>query len=219
MAAVARKQLHLAAQLPGIHNVTVWSDPRSWSQIAIDSFVRLAQTAERGKFDFFFLAEGLRLREHEGEFYELDVVGRPENLTVLAALSAVTSRLGLAATVNATFNEPYEVARRLATVDHLSGGRAAWNVVTSFDTFTGDAHRAVPRRHRHRDPRPRRRGPCRMAPADLRTRRRRRPLRPPYDSAGVAAAPDGCRPVGGSSARAHREASQCRSTSCLPGAE
>ncbi|MGW3121321.1 NtaA/DmoA family FMN-dependent monooxygenase [Streptomyces sp. NPDC001107] len=141
MAAVARKRLHLAAQLPGIHNVTVWSDPRSRSQIAIDSFVRLAQTAERGKFDFFFLAEGLRLREHKGEFYDLDVVGRPENLTVLAALAAVTSRLGLAATVNATFNEPYEVARRLATLDHLSGGRAAWNVVTSFDAFTGENFR------------------------------------------------------------------------------
>jgi len=141
MTAVVRKQVHLAAQLPGIHNVTVWSDPRSRSQIALDSFVRLAQTAERGKFDFFFLAEGLRLREHKGEFYDLDVVGRPENLTVLAALSAVTHRLGLAATVNATFNEPYEVARRLATLDHLSGGRAAWNVVTSFDAFTGENFR------------------------------------------------------------------------------
>ncbi|MGW8948752.1 NtaA/DmoA family FMN-dependent monooxygenase [Streptomyces sp. NPDC055709] len=141
MPAVGRKQLHLAAQLPGIHNVTVWSDPRSGSQIAIDSFVRLAQTAERGKFDFFFLAEGLRLREHKGHFYDLDVVGRPENLTVLSALAAVTTRLGLAATVNATFNEPYEVARRLATLDHLSDGRAAWNVVTSFDAFTGENFR------------------------------------------------------------------------------
>jgi alkanesulfonate monooxygenase SsuD/methylene tetrahydromethanopterin reductase-like flavin-dependent oxidoreductase (luciferase family) len=141
MAAVVRKQLHLAARLPGIHNVTVWSDPRSRSQIAIDSFVRLAQTAERGKFDFFFLAEGLRLREHKGDFYDLDVVGRPENLTVLAALSPVTSRLGLAATVNATFNEPYEVPRRLATLDRLSGGRAAWNVVTGFDAFTGENFR------------------------------------------------------------------------------
>ncbi|MER8043786.1 NtaA/DmoA family FMN-dependent monooxygenase [Streptomyces sp. NPDC094032] len=135
------KQVHLAAQLPGIHNVTVWSDPRSESQISIDSFIRLAQAAERGRFDFFFLAEGLRLREHKGEIYDLDVVGRPENLTVLAALAAVTDRLGLAATVNATFNEPYEVARRLATLDLLSGGRAAWNVVTSYDAFTGENFR------------------------------------------------------------------------------
>ncbi|MEE1831339.1 NtaA/DmoA family FMN-dependent monooxygenase [Streptomyces sp. SP17KL33] len=141
MPVIRKKQVHLAAQLPGIHNVTVWQDPRSGSQIDIDSFIRLAQAAERGKFDFFFLAEGLRLREHKGHLYDLDVVGRPENLTVLSALAAVTTRLGLAATVNATFNEPYEVARRLATLDHLSDGRAAWNVVTSFDAFTGENFR------------------------------------------------------------------------------
>jgi FMN-dependent oxidoreductase (nitrilotriacetate monooxygenase family) len=136
-----KKQVHLGAQLPGVHNVTVWSDPRSGSQIDFASFQELAQTVERGKFDFFFLAEGLRLREHKGRIYDLDVVGRPENLTVLSALAAVTERLGLAATVNATFNEPYEVARRLATLDHLSGGRTAWNVVTSFDAFTGENFR------------------------------------------------------------------------------
>ncbi|MFC8622326.1 NtaA/DmoA family FMN-dependent monooxygenase [Streptomyces anulatus] len=135
------RQIHLAAQLPGIHNVTVWSDPRSESQIAIDSFVRLARTVERGKFDFFFLAEGLRLREHKGQVYDLDIAGRPENLTVLSALAAVTTHLGLAATVNATYNEPYEVARRFTTLDHLSGGRAAWNVVTSHDAFTGENFR------------------------------------------------------------------------------
>ncbi|MFI2378793.1 NtaA/DmoA family FMN-dependent monooxygenase [Streptomyces sp. NPDC018964] len=141
MPATRQKQVHLAAQLPGIHNVTVWSDPRSGSQIAIDSFVRLARTVERGRFDFFFLAEGLRLREHKGKVYDLDIAGRPENLTVLSALAAVTTHLGLAATVNTTFNEPYEVARRLATLDRLSGGRAAWNVVTSHDAFTGENFR------------------------------------------------------------------------------
>ncbi|MFI6154733.1 NtaA/DmoA family FMN-dependent monooxygenase [Kitasatospora sp. NPDC051170] len=136
-----RRQVHLAVQLPAIHNITLWADPRSKSQIAFDSFRHLAQTAERGLFDFFFLAEGLRLREHKGEIYDLDVVGRPDNLAQLASLAAVTSRLGLAATVNATFNEPYELARRLATLDHLSGGRAAWNIVTSFDAFTGENFR------------------------------------------------------------------------------
>ncbi|MFD4572813.1 NtaA/DmoA family FMN-dependent monooxygenase [Streptomyces sp. NPDC058417] len=135
------RQVHLAAQLPAIHNVTVWTDPRSESQIAIDSFIRLARTIERGRFDFFFLAEGLRLREHKGAIYDLDVTGRPDNLTVLAALAGVTERLGLAGTVNATFNEPYEVARKLATLDALSGGRAAWNIVTSYDAFTGENFR------------------------------------------------------------------------------
>ncbi|MFH8869215.1 NtaA/DmoA family FMN-dependent monooxygenase [Streptomyces griseus] len=133
--------MHLAAHFPGVNNTTVWSDPRSRSQIDFSSFESLARTAERGKFDFFFLAEGLRLREHNGRVHDLDVVGRPESLTVLNALAAVTDRLGLAATVNATFNEPYELARRLATLDHLSAGRAAWNVVTSSDAFTGENFR------------------------------------------------------------------------------
>ncbi|WP_406461618.1 NtaA/DmoA family FMN-dependent monooxygenase [Streptomyces sp. NBC_00111] len=135
------KQMHLAAHFPGVNSTTVWTDPRSRSQIDFSSFEHLARTAERGRFDFFFLAEGLRLREHNGRIHDLDVVGRPESLTVLNALAAVTERLGLAATVNATFNEPYELARRLATLDHLSAGRAAWNVVTSSDAFTGENFR------------------------------------------------------------------------------
>ncbi|MFE7704780.1 NtaA/DmoA family FMN-dependent monooxygenase [Streptomyces sp. NPDC057486] len=141
MTAPTQKQMHLAAHFPGVNNTTVWADPRSKSQIDFSSFEHLARTAERGRFDFFFLAEGLRLREHNGRIHDLDVVGRPESLTVLSALAAVTDRLGLAATVNATFNEPYELARRLATLDHLSAGRAAWNVVTSSDAFTGENFR------------------------------------------------------------------------------
>jgi FMN-dependent oxidoreductase (nitrilotriacetate monooxygenase family) len=136
-----RKQLHLAAHFPGVNNTTVWADPESGSQIDFASFRHLAETAERGTFDFFFLAEGLRLREVKGRIHDLDVVGRPESLTVLSALAAVTTHLGLAATVNSTFNEPYELAKRLASLDHLSHGRAAWNVVTSWDAFTGENFR------------------------------------------------------------------------------
>ncbi|MEX0169371.1 NtaA/DmoA family FMN-dependent monooxygenase [Streptomyces sp. LMG1-1-1.1] len=135
------RRIHLAAHFPGVNSTTVWADPRSGSQIDFSSFEHLARTAERGLFDFFFLAEGLRLREHAGRIHDLDVVGRPESITVLNALAAVTDRLGLAATVNATFNEPYELARRLASLDHLSAGRAGWNVVTSSDAFTGENFR------------------------------------------------------------------------------
>ncbi|MCU1684175.1 MAG: FMNH2-utilizing oxygenase [Amycolatopsis sp.] len=135
------KQIHLAAHFPGVNNTTVWSDPAAGSHIEFSSFVRLAQAAERAKFDFFFLAEGLRLREQGGEIYDLDVVGRPDTFTVLAALAAVTERLGLAGTINSTFNEPYEVARQFASLDHLSAGRAAWNVVTSWEAFTGQNFR------------------------------------------------------------------------------
>ena len=132
-----RKPIHLAAHFPGVNNTTVWTDPSAGSQIEFDSFVHLARTAERGFFDFFFLAEGLRLREHRGRIYDLDVVGRPDTFTVLAALAGVTDRIGLTGTINTTFNEPFELARQFATLDHLSGGRAGWNVVTSSDAFTG----------------------------------------------------------------------------------
>ena len=137
----APRQMHLAAHFPGVNNTTVWSDPRSGSQMDFGSFAHMARTAERACFDFFFLAEGLRLREQGGQIYDLDVVGRPDTFTILSALAAVTDRLGLAGTINSTFNEPYEVARQFATLDHLSGGRAAWNVVTSWDSFTGENFR------------------------------------------------------------------------------
>ncbi|MFJ8545062.1 NtaA/DmoA family FMN-dependent monooxygenase [Streptomyces sp. NPDC093586] len=135
------KQIHLAAHFPGVNNTTVWSDPRAGSHIEFSSFAHFARTAERAKFDFLFLAEGLRLREQGGQIYDLDVVGRPDTFTVLAALAAVTDRLGLTGTINSTFNEPYEVARQFASLDHLSDGRSAWNVVTSWDAFTGENFR------------------------------------------------------------------------------
>lgn len=134
-------QVILGAHFPGVNHTTVWSDPASGSHIDFESFTRFAQAAERGKFDFLFLAEGLRLREQGGHIHDLDVVGRPDTLPVLTALAAVTRHLGLAGTINATFNEPTEVARQFATLDHLSAGRAAWNVVTSSDAFTGENFR------------------------------------------------------------------------------
>ncbi|MGX9294693.1 LLM class flavin-dependent oxidoreductase [Tsukamurella paurometabola] len=136
-----RKPIHLAAHFPGVNHNTVWSDPAARSQVEFDSFVYLARAAERAKFDFFFVAEGLRLREHLGRIHDLDVVGRPDTFTVLSALAAVTDRIGLAGTINTTFNEPFDVARQFATLDHLSAGRAAWNMVTSSDAFTGENFR------------------------------------------------------------------------------
>ncbi|PYE15147.1 FMN-dependent oxidoreductase (nitrilotriacetate monooxygenase family) [Williamsia limnetica] len=135
------KQVHLAAHFPGVNNTTVWSDPDAGSHVEFDSFTHFAKTAERAKFDFMFLAEGLRLREQNGVIYDLDVVGRPDTFTILAALAAVTDKLGLTGTINSTFNEPYEVARQFAALDHLTDGRAAWNVVTSWDEFTGENFR------------------------------------------------------------------------------
>lgn len=131
------RQIHLAAHFPGVNSTTVWTDPASGSQIDFAAFEYFARTAERGFFDYVFLAEGLRLREHKGRVHELDVLGRPNTLAILAALTAVTDHVGLVGTLSTTFNEPYELARQLATLDHLSGGRAGWNAVTSSDAFHG----------------------------------------------------------------------------------
>ncbi|MBW9109632.1 NtaA/DmoA family FMN-dependent monooxygenase [Microbacterium ureisolvens] len=131
------RQIHLAAHFPGVNSTTVWTDPTAGSQIDFSSFEHFAATAERGLFDYVFLAEGLRLREHKGRIHELDVLGRPNTLSILAAVAAVTEHVGVVGTLNTTFNEPYELARQLATLDHLSGGRAGWNAVTSSDAFHG----------------------------------------------------------------------------------
>ncbi|WP_328497287.1 LLM class flavin-dependent oxidoreductase [Streptomyces sp. NBC_00414] len=121
-----REQVHLAARFPDADGTTVRADPRSRSRTGLASFERLAHTAERGLFDFLLLPEGARL---------------PEPVTVLNALAAVTERLGLAATVDTTFNEPFELARRLATLDHVSAGRAAWNVAVSDASLAGENFR------------------------------------------------------------------------------
>ncbi|MFD0054006.1 LLM class flavin-dependent oxidoreductase [Streptomyces sp. NPDC127168] len=135
------KRMHLAARFPGAAHPAVRADPPAGPQIEFASFEHLARTAERGLFDFFLLAEEPRPGEHGDHAHDLDVAGRPESLTVLNALATVTERLGLAATADATFNEPFDLARRLATLDHLSGGRAAWHVVTSSDASTGENFR------------------------------------------------------------------------------
>jgi FMN-dependent oxidoreductase (nitrilotriacetate monooxygenase family) len=131
------RRIHLAAHFPGVNNTTVWTDPTAGSQIDFSSFEYFARNAERGLFDYLFLAEGLRLREHRGRIHDLDVLGRPNTLAILAALAGVTENIGLVGTLSTTFNEPYELARQLATLDHLSNGRAGWNAVTSSDAFHG----------------------------------------------------------------------------------
>lgn len=133
----APRQVHLVAHFPGVNSHTVWSAPESGSQIDFSSFVHFAQTAERGLFDYVFLAEGLRVREHGGQIHDLDVAGRPATLAILAGMASVTHNIGVVGTLSSTFNEPYELARQLATLDHLSNGRVGWNVVTTSDAFHG----------------------------------------------------------------------------------
>jgi FMN-dependent oxidoreductase (nitrilotriacetate monooxygenase family) len=129
-----RKQLKLGAffMIPG-HHVAAWRYPDADAASVLDfSFYKqLAQTAERGKFDMVFLADGYAVAERFPEALEQTVNVRPEPFTLLSALSSVTERIGLAGTVSTTYNEPFHVARKFASLDYLSSGRAAWNVVTS----------------------------------------------------------------------------------------
>ena len=121
-------RLGVFVQAPG-HHVGGWRHPDAvtgdWPNLAL--MQRIAAAAERGKFDMFFLGDGYATGygEHPA------TIGKFEPLTLLAALAMGTTRLGLAATASTTYGEPYHVARAFASLDHLSRGRAAWNVVTT----------------------------------------------------------------------------------------
>ena len=125
-----RRELHLNAFLMEAgHHEASWRLPESNAHADFDlgHWIRLAQLAESAKFDSLFLADGPALTG-TGEFRP---PGQLEPLTLLTAVSQHTSRIGLIATVSSTYNDPYNLARRLASVDHVSGGRAGWNIVTS----------------------------------------------------------------------------------------
>src|SRR6266700_1642532 len=93
---------------------------------------RFAQTLERGRFDAFFMADHLAvLNMPMAALKRSATVTSFDPLTLLPALAVVTERLGLIATASTTYNEPYHIARKFASLDHISGGRAGWNVVTT----------------------------------------------------------------------------------------
>lgn len=119
-----RKQVILGAHLGGAGPHPLWPDLAAGRQASFSTVRRLARTAERGKFDFIFLGEGLTLRDRPGQGAGQDRTGGPGTLPVLAAIAAVTGHLGLIGTLSATGGEPQELARQLASLDHLPGGRA-----------------------------------------------------------------------------------------------
>lgn len=122
-------QLHLGAFLyfTGHHHAG-WRHPASGVEQMFDIklYERMAKTAERGKFDMIFFADLLHLI-YPGRA----AAGMLDPVSLLSALSMVTSQVGLTATISTTYNDPFHVARRMATLDLLSGGRAGWNIVTS----------------------------------------------------------------------------------------
>jgi FMN-dependent oxidoreductase (nitrilotriacetate monooxygenase family) len=95
---------------------------------SLSFYTRQAQLAERGKFDYLFVADSVSINARSSPHY----LNRFEPLTILSAVAAVTSRIGLVATSTVSYNEPFNLARQFTSLDHLSGGRAGWNVVTSW---------------------------------------------------------------------------------------
>lgn len=130
---MTKRQLRLGAffMLPG-HHSAAWRHPEAKKEqiLNFDFIKEQALTAERGKFDMVFLADGVSARSESAAFEQESTV-RFEPFTLLSGLAAVTKNIGLIGTVSTTFNEPFNIARKFASLDHLSNGRAGWNVVTS----------------------------------------------------------------------------------------
>src|SRR3954447_283657 len=120
---------------PTGHHVASWRHPRAQADAGVNfkHYAEITQTAERAKFDMVFFADNLCVRQANIEALSRSAqyIANFEPLTLLAALSSVTSRIGLVATATTSYNEPFHVARKFASIDHLSGGRAGWNLVTS----------------------------------------------------------------------------------------
>ncbi|GLC90812.1 monooxygenase [Cupriavidus sp. TA19] len=125
------RRLHLNLFIHGRgHHEAGWRHPRATRQALTDIgyFRQLARTAEAGCFDSVFLADALAL----GDGIEHVAGGALEPLTAVAALAGATERIGLIATASTTYSEPFNLARQFASLDHLSGGRVGWNIVTSW---------------------------------------------------------------------------------------
>lgn len=157
------KTLHLGLFLmPNGHHFGGWRHPQAevTRHLDFEAYVDIARKAEAARLDMIFIADRLAVDDIYGSDFREAVRYRPstsaEPITLIAALSAVTQHIGLAATASTTYNEPFHVARMFASIDHLSGGRVAWNAVTS--TSDGEAHNFSRAEHLDRTTRYRRAG-------------------------------------------------------------
>lgn len=142
-------RLGLSMRYLGYHDAA-WRHPDVPSGGSSDyhHFLRCARRAEEGLFDMVFFADGIGVRANDDPPGSLSHSNRNvelEPLTLLAALAPMTRRIGLVCTASTTYNEPYHIARKFASLDHISGGRAGWNIVTSWSeqeawNFSRDTH-------------------------------------------------------------------------------
>jgi FMN-dependent oxidoreductase (nitrilotriacetate monooxygenase family) len=125
-----QKKLKFGAIIHGVGgNIAGWRHPdiQADASVSLEFYTNQAQKAEEGKFDLVFIADGLHINEKSIPHF----LNRFEPLTILSALAAVTSKIGLVGTLSTSYSEPFNVARQFASLDHISNGRAGWNVVTS----------------------------------------------------------------------------------------
>jgi alkanesulfonate monooxygenase len=153
-----KRKLRLGAFIPAAgHHVAAWRHPDAQADggHSLKHYIRVAQAAEQAKFDMVFLADSAAVWGGGDQQQALNLSARGahfEPITLLSALAAVTKRIGLTATVTTTYNEPYHLARKFASLDHLSEGRAGWNLVTSANqaeaqNFGLDEHVAHAKRY------------------------------------------------------------------------
>ena len=113
-----------------------WKHPGAWAEgdLDLDRYLDLARTAERGLFDIMFLADAYSIKDDglkPDALRGLSAMIQFEPTVLFGALATVTKHIGMVTTGSTTYNQPYDLARRLATLDHMSGGRVGWNVITS----------------------------------------------------------------------------------------
>jgi FMN-dependent oxidoreductase (nitrilotriacetate monooxygenase family) len=136
---MSTRQLKLGAMIHGVgHGWGEWRHPDALADASTNFgfYKHQARLAEDAKFDFAFIADSLHIHERSSPHY----LNRFEPLTLLSGLAATTEHIGLVATITVSYTEPFQVARQLASLDHISGGRAGWNVVTSWLSGTAANH-------------------------------------------------------------------------------
>jgi FMN-dependent oxidoreductase (nitrilotriacetate monooxygenase family) len=134
---MSKRQIRLGAMIHGVgHGWGEWRHPEALADASVNFgfYKQQAKLAEAAKFDFAFIADSLHIHARSSPHY----LNRFEPLTILSALAAVTEHIGLVATVTVSYTEPFQVARQFASLDLISGGRAGWNVVTSWLSGTAD---------------------------------------------------------------------------------
>ncbi|AJS60505.1 LLM class flavin-dependent oxidoreductase [Paenibacillus sp. IHBB 10380] len=150
-----QKQLKLGAIIHGVGgNPAAWKHPDVPSDASVNFkyYKEQALTAEEGKFDLVFIADGLYITEKSIPHF----LNRFEPITILSALAASTSNIGLVGTLSTSYSEPFTVARQFSSIDHISGGRAGWNLVTSplegsAKNFSKADHPSHPERYKIAD--------------------------------------------------------------------